>query len=323
MFYPYIFGLLIDEVFYHRNIQFFKIIVISYCILYLGEQLLHLVLNYLAAYFATKFNFEINPCQSNLIKETLQGNIEFNKVTFNYRSSDTEVLKNINLKINPGEKVAVVGRSSSGKTTLIKLMLGLYEPTEGNILIDNKIIKDISPLDLHKNIGVVMQDNFLFNMTIKENLLLAKPSATDDEIKEACKMAYIDEFIETLPQGYMTLIGEKGIKLSGGQKQRLSIAKVMLSAPNIIVFDEATSALDHESEKFIHMVIENISKGRTIIIIAHRLSSILSADKIVVLNEGKISTIGTHKELLGKDKVYDALFRKQYDGLLVKFDDVM
>lgn len=263
-------------------------------------------------------NLDIATCENLPPKEKFKGNIEFKDVTFKYASSEAEVLQNIKLEILPGQKIAIVGRSGCGKTTLVKLLLGLYEPIEGSIFIDGNNIKDMSPITLHRNIGVVMQDNFLFNMTIKENLLLGKPSATDEEIKAACKMAYINEFIENLSINYDTLIGEKGIKLSGGQKQRLSIAKVMLSAPNIIIFDEATSALDHESEKAIHAAIENISKDRTVIVIAHRLSSILSADKIIVLDNGKISATGSHEELLGKNKIYDALFRKQYEGLLVK-----
>lgn len=249
-----------------------------------------------------------------ITKENFSGNIEFKNLSFKYKESKKDVLKNINFKITKGERIAVVGRSGSGKTTLIKLLLGLYDSTEGDILIDNKSIKNINPRELHKNVGVVMQDSFLFNMTIRDNLLLAKGAASEKEIKDACRMAYIDEFIESLPKGYETLIGEKGIKLSGGQKQRLAIAKVLLSAPNIIIFDEATSSLDHESEKFINKAIENISKGRTIIIIAHRFASVYSADRIVILNDGEIDNVGSHEELLNRNEIYDTLFKKQCEG---------
>ncbi|MCX7923156.1 MAG: ABC transporter ATP-binding protein/permease [Clostridia bacterium] len=242
-----------------------------------------------------------------------KGEIEFCNVDFKYSRSESETLKGINLRIRPQERIAVVGRSGSGKSTLIKLILGLYAPQNGAVLIDGKDIQGMNSRCLHRNIGVVMQDSILFNMTIRENLLMAKPTATDEEIREACRMAYIDEFIETLPDGYMTMVGEKGVRLSGGQKQRIAIARALLSKPSIIIFDEATSSLDYESEKMIHKAIENIAKGRTVITIAHRLSSILSSDRVLVVDGGKIVEEGHHKELYGAGRVYDQLFKEQYD----------
>jgi len=250
-------------------------------------------------------------------KSNLHGDICFHNVKFRYNEEQNYVLNNFQLRIKANEQIAIVGRSGSGKTTFIKLLLGMFDPQEGEISIEGKDIKDIHPANLHKSIGVVMQDSILFNMSIKDNLLLAKPDATEDEIKAACKMAFIDEFIETLPEKYMTRIGEKGFKLSGGQKQRLAIARVLLTSPKVIVFDEATSSLDHESEKMIHKAIENISKDRTTIIIAHRLSSILSADRVIVIDKGEIVGDANHKELLGNNAVYDTLFKKQYKALKV------
>lgn len=253
-----------------------------------------------------------------LIKEVqFKGEIDFNEVTFKYNKSHNEALNNINLKINSKERIAIVGRSGCGKTSLIKILLGLYNPQIGNVRIDGINIKDINPSCLYQNIGVVMQDSILFNLTIKENLLLAKASATDKEIKDACKMACIDDFIESLPESYMTMIGEKGVKLSGGQKQRLAIARVLLIKPNIVIFDEATSSLDHESEKVIHNAIDNIARERTIIFVAHRLSSILSADRVIVMDNGQIIGDGHHSKLLGKNDTYDSLFKEQYESLRV------
>ncbi len=243
--------------------------------------------------------------------------IEFKGVSFKYTDDQDHILKNFDYKISKGETIALVGRSGSGKTTVIKLLLGLYQPDEGKILFNGKDIRDINPSCLHKNIGVVMQDSEFFNMTIKENLLMVKPSATDDEIKEACKKAYISEFIEGLQEGYLTLIGEKGIKLSGGQKQRLAIARVWLANPDVLIFDEATSSLDHDSEKIVHNAIQDFAKRKTLIIVAHRLSSILLADRVILIDDGVIIGEGTHRELLQDHSIYKALFENQYVGMVV------
>ena len=242
----------------------------------------------------------------------LRGDIRFNDVSFSYNDEQGSVLNNIDIYIEAGEKVAVVGKSGAGKSTIAKLMLGLISCRNGTIMYDGKNIADLHPLALHKNIGVVMQDSILFNMTIRENLRLARYNATDEEFDEACRRANIMQFIDNLPERYNTLIGEKGVKLSGGQKQRLAIARVFLSDPGIIIFDEATSSLDNESERMIHDIIKNISADKTIIIIAHRLSSLLLADKVIVMNDGRVAAIGHHDELLNKNAAYDDLFKEQY-----------
>lgn len=246
------------------------------------------------------------------LKQPIKGELEFKNVSFSY--NEDEFIKKLNFTIKRGERVGIVGKNGSGKTTLIKLMLALNSPNRGEILIDNKNIMDINPMNLHKNIGVVMQDGDLFNMSIKDNLLLAKPDASDAEIVEACEKAYIHQFFITLKDGYDTLIGEKGIKLSGGQKQRMWIAKLMLLSPSIVIFDEATSSLDHESESMIHKAIGNISRDKTIIIIAHRLSSIMNADRILVIDNGRIVGEGTHMELLNSNEIYKLLFKRQFVG---------
>lgn len=251
--------------------------------------------------------------KTNKMARPINGSIEFKNVTFSY--GQEEFITELNFKINPKEKIAIVGRSGCGKTTLAKLILALHYAAEGEIRIDGKNIADIDPVQLHKNIGAVMQDGSLFNISIRDNLLLAKPNALEPKIIEACKKAYIHDFIASLENGYDTLIGEKGIKLSGGQKQRMAIAKVMLASPAIVIFDEATSSLDRESERIIHLAIDNMSGDRTIIIIAHRLSSIINADRVFVMDEGRIVGEGTHTELSGNNEVYDQLFRKQYISL--------
>lgn len=250
-------------------------------------------------------------------KVMLTGSIEFSNVSFKYNESQGNVLDKISFKINPKERIAIVGKSGRGKTTLIKLILRLHRPQAGNIFVDDYNINNVNSICLHQNIGVVMQDSILFNLSIRDNLLLAKPSATEEQIREACKMAYIHEFIESLPDKYKTLIGEKGVKLSGGQKQRLAIARVLLADPKIIIFDEATSSLDHESEKMIHKAIDNISMGKTVIIIAHRLSSVISADRVIVLENGSIAGDGHHSKLIGVNATYDLLFKRQYEDTKV------
>lgn len=245
--------------------------------------------------------------------DAFKGQIEFNNVNFKYENANNYALQDISLSIKPRERIAIVGRSGSGKSSFVKVLSGLYKPQSGNIKIDGVELDQINPALLHRMVGFVMQDSVLFNMTIKENLLLAKPSATGEEIEMVCKLAFIDEFIDGLPDKYNTNIGEKGTTLSGGQKQRLAIARVLLLNPKIVIFDEATSSLDHESESKIHQAIERISIDKTVIIIAHRLSSIYATDRVIVINQGKIVGDDHHKNLLGLNLVYDTLFRDQYD----------
>jgi subfamily B ATP-binding cassette protein MsbA len=246
------------------------------------------------------------------IEKDVQGNIVFEDVSFRYPSSKDYAIRNLNFKIRQGELIAIVGHSGAGKSTLVDLVAGFWYPGEGNLLIDDINIKDLSLQSLRRNIGLVTQDVILFNDTIRENILLGQPNATDGEIIEAAKAAYAHEFITAMPKGYETVIGERGTKLSGGQKQRLTIARAILKNPNILIFDEATSSLDTDSETKIQKAIENIIPGRTTIIIAHRLSTIRKADRIAVIDRGRIIQSGRHDELLEQDGIYRELYHMQF-----------
>ena len=223
----------------------------------------------------------------------------------------TDVIKDLNIKITKGQSVALVGQSGSGKSTIANLICRFYDINEGSITIDGVDIKNIKKKSLRDLIGLVTQDAILFNDSIKNNLLIAKPSATDQEIIDALKVANAWEFVKDLPQKINHNIGESGNKLSGGQKQRLSIARAVLKNPAILVLDEATSALDSESEKFVQDALINLMKNKTSIVIAHRLSTIQNADKIIVLDNGKIIEEGKHKELMSKKGTYNALVKMQ------------
>lgn len=236
--------------------------------------------------------------------------IKLENLFFNYEKKQQEVLKGVNLLISRNEHIAIVGRSGCGKSTLIKIILGMYEPTKGRILFDGT---DIEEITVKQKIGVIMQEPYMFNLSIKENLKFAKRTASDDEIDVVCKKANIYDFIQNLPNRYETIIGERGVKLSGGQKQRLAIARILLYDPEILVFDEATSSLDSENEKAIVSTIKHLTKGKTVITIAHRLSSILDANRIAVMDEGEIVAYGSHNDLKGKNEIYDLLFAKQYN----------
>ena len=242
----------------------------------------------------------------------LTGNISVNNVSFAYDNQLSNVLTDVAFNIRKGEKIAIVGKSGSGKTTILKLLLGMIQCETGALLFDGIDINKICPSVLHKNIGVVMQDSILFNMSIKDNLKFIKPDCTDEDIAIACEKSGILDFIQALPQKYHTIIGEKGVKLSGGQRQRLAIARIFLCEPNIVVFDEATSALDKYSEGIIHNSITQLKNDTSIIIVAHRLSSVLLCDKIVVLKDGKITGIGTPAQLLENNSSYNELFGEQY-----------
>ena len=236
-----------------------------------------------------------------------RGNINFENVSFSY-TDGIEVLKNINLKITPGQKFALVGLSGGGKTTICNLLPRFYEVTDGRIFIDGIDIKDIKLKSLRKQIGIVQQDVFLFAGTIKENIAYGKINATDEEIIEAAKLSEIHEDILKMPQGYDTLVGERGIKLSGGQKQRVSIARCFLKNPPILILDEATSALDTSTEIKIQKAFDALSKGRTTLIIAHRLSTIKNSDCIAVIGDKEVKEIGTHDELISKNGIYSDLY---------------
>ncbi|SGT58726.1 SAV1866 family putative multidrug efflux ABC transporter [Staphylococcus aureus] len=243
--------------------------------------------------------------------EIKQGRIDIDHVSFQYNDNEAPILKDINLSIEKGETVAFVGMSGGGKSTLINLIPRFYDVTSGQILIDGHNIKDFLTGSLRNQIGLVQQDNILFSDTVKENILLGRPTATDEEVVEAAKMANAHDFIMNLPQGYDTEVGERGVKLSGGQKQRLSIARIFLNNPPILILDEATSALDLESESIIQEALDVLSKDRTTLIVAHRLSTITHADKIVVIENGHIVETGTYRELIAKQGAYEHLYSIQ------------
>lgn len=239
----------------------------------------------------------------------LKGNIEFKNVTFKYE--DKNILKEFNLKINENDTVAIVGKSGEGKSTIFNLLSKLYEINSGDILYDNVSIKELNENTIRKNISIITQDPYLFNLTIKENLLLVKSDLTNSQMIEKCKQASIHDYIMTLDKKYNTKIGEDGVTLSGGQKQRLAIARALIKESEIILFDEATSALDNETQKEIQNAIKNIRKDYTILIIAHRLSTIAFCNKIVVISQGKVNGTGSHTELMKNNKIYKDLYDKE------------
>lgn len=239
----------------------------------------------------------------------VDGNIVFDDVSFSYNDNSGEVLSNVNLDIRPGQYIALVGSSGAGKTTLCSLIPRFYDVDSGRILIDGHDIRHLKQRSLRNKIGIVQQDVYLFAGTIYENIAYGKPGATREEVIEAAKNANAHDFIMSLEDGYDTDIGQRGIKLSGGQKQRLSIARVFLKNPPILIFDEATSALDNESERIVQESLEKLAANRTTIVIAHRLSTIRNAEKILVLTEEGIAESGTHEELLHKGGVYEQLYR--------------
>ncbi len=241
----------------------------------------------------------------------LSGDVKFENVGFKYAPDAPMILNKFSLEVKQGESVGLVGRSGSGKSTLTKLIQRLYIANEGAIFIDGVDIRHMDPAWLRHNIGVVLQDNYLFSGSIKENIEYSMPGSSVDRIIQASKIAGADEFISELPEGYDTLVGERGSSLSGGQRQRIAIARALLSNPKILIFDEATSALDYESEKVIQNNMVNIKKGRTMFIVAHRLTTVKNCDKIVVMNKGKIMEIGNHNELMDKKGYYYDLYTQQ------------
>lgn len=245
----------------------------------------------------------------------LQGQIAFEGVSFRYRPDASDVLRNISLMISPGEVIGIVGRSGSGKSTLTKLVQRLYVPDRGKVLIDGQDIAIIDTTSLRQQIGVVLQENVLFNRSVRDNIALTNPAHPLEVIVNAAKLAGAHEFICELPEGYDTMVGEHGIGLSGGQRQRIAIARALIGNPRILIFDEATSALDYESEKIIQDNMRDICKGRTVVVIAHRLSAVRNADRITVIDRGQIVEIGTHNQLLqNPGGIYFHLYRLQQGG---------
>lgn len=241
--------------------------------------------------------------------ERVKGDIKFENITFRYADTEKNVLCKLNLHVKAGENVALVGPSGGGKTTLCALIPRFYEINDGAILLDGLNIKSITQKSLRDNIGIVQQDVYLFSGSVRENIAYGKPDATEEEIIEAAKLAGAHDFVMTLPDGYDTYVGERGVKLSGGQKQRISIARVFLKNPPILILDEATSALDNESEHLIQQSLEKLAHGRTTFTVAHRLTTIKNADRILVLTENGIEESGTHSELMSKDGIYAELYK--------------
>jgi subfamily B ATP-binding cassette protein MsbA len=251
---------------------------------------------------------EIKGSQNLILKNS---DIKFSNVGFKYHSTEERAIKNINLNIEGNTMAAFVGHSGAGKSTIINLLPRFYDPQEGSIEIDNQNIKNISLKSLRKNLSLVSQDVVLFDDTIKNNISYAKNNASQEEILEACKSAAADEFVEKLPQGYNTMIGENGVRLSGGQKQRISIARAILKKSPIILLDEATSSLDADSEEIVQNAINNLTKNKTTLVIAHRLSTIHNANKIFVMKSGKIISSGNHDFLISNCEEYKSLYKKQ------------
>lgn len=253
---------------------------------------------------------EIINQKDTVVCKKIRGEIEFDNLVFGY-SDQKKVIKGFNLKIAPGQTVAFVGETGAGKTTIASLLLRFYDPLSGRILVDGIDIRQYKQQELRRNIGIVQQDVFLFSDSVTHNIAYAKPEAEQSEVENAARLAAADKFIEELPNKYATEIGERGVKLSGGQKQRLAIARVFLKNPPIVILDEATSSLDNYTEKLIQESLDKLAENRTTLIIAHRMSTIKNADKIIVLNNGEVAEIGTHSTLMSGGGLYYNLYNDQ------------
>jgi ATP-binding cassette, subfamily B, bacterial HlyB/CyaB len=241
----------------------------------------------------------------------IKGDIAFEHVTFRYRIDGAEILRDVSLRVPAGQMVGIVGPSGSGKSTLAKLAQRLYVPESGRVLVDGVDVAQVDPSWLRRQIGVVLQENVLFNRSIRDNIALADPAMPTERVVAAARLAGAHEFILELPEGYDTIVGERGGSLSGGQRQRIAIARALMTDPRILIFDEATSALDYESERVIHQNMAQIARGRTVFVIAHRLSAVRVADRIITIERGRITEDGTHDELIKKGGRYATLYRLQ------------
>lgn len=255
---------------------------------------------------------EVDTHKANMDTQNLKGNVTFEHVKFGY-VPETTIINDFNAQVKEGQKIAIVGPTGAGKTTIVKLLMRFYDVIEGAILIDGHNIKDFDRGELRKMFGMVLQDTWLFGGTVKDNIKYGKEDATDDQIIEAAKAAHVHHFIKTLPQGYQSMINEESTNISAGQKQLMTIARVILADPKILILDEATSSIDTRTEIQIQLAMDNLMKGRTSFIIAHRLSTIKNADLILVMNQGDIVEQGTHEELLGKNGFYAELYNSQFE----------
>ncbi|HET7628745.1 MAG TPA: ABC transporter ATP-binding protein [Bacillales bacterium] len=255
--------------------------------------------------------YDIKDAKSAKSLDFVKGDVTFDHVSFKYNDEENEVLKDVSLNVRAGETIALVGMSGGGKTSLVNLIPRFYDVTGGRILLDGHDLRLLKVRSLRDKIGIVLQDNILFSETVKDNIKMGNPNATDEDVMKAAKAANAHEFIMKLPNGYETKVGERGVKLSGGQKQRVAIARVFLKNPPILILDEATSALDLESEHLIQEALEDLARNRTTFIVAHRLSTITHADRIVVIENGQITEIGTHQKLMSRKGSYYQLFQVQ------------
>lgn len=255
--------------------------------------------------------YEVKDAPNAKVLPAIRGELHFENVSFKYEEDNEYVLNNMNFRVNPGETAAFVGMSGGGKSTIISMIPRFYDATIGSVKIDGINIKDVTVHSLREQIGIVLQDNILFSDSVKSNILMGKPEATDEEVIEAAKAANAHDFIVSLPEGYDTKVGERGVKLSGGQKQRVAIARVFLKNPPILVLDEATSALDLESESLIQDSLERLAHNRTTIVVAHRLSTITHANQIFVIDHGELKEQGTHEQLMASKGIYYNLFQVQ------------
>ena len=255
---------------------------------------------------------ELDTAKGNIDTEKLKGNVTFKNVQFGY-DPDRMIINDFNAQVKEGQKIAIVGPTGAGKTTMVKLLMRFYDVNSGEILVDGHNVKDFDRGELRKMFGMVLQDTWLFGGTVKDNIKYSKEDATDDEVIEAAKAAHVHHFIKTLPKGYKSLINEESTNISAGQKQLLTIARVILADPKILILDEATSSIDTRTEIQIQSAMDNLMKGRTSFIIAHRLSTIKNADLILVMNHGDIVEQGTHEALLEKGGFYSELYNSQFE----------